>query len=133
MTLQEQIKKDLTLAMKAKDDFKKDTLRVIMGEFGRLENKKLSDDDAVRVLKKLINSEKETLEKQGKNSSNSPYIHIIEGYLPQMASEENIKTWIKENVDFSQYTNKMQAMKTIMMHFGSTADGNMVKKILQDM
>ena len=133
MTLQEQIKKDLTLAMKAKDDMKKDTLRVIMGEFGRSESKTLSDDDAVRVLKKLISSEKETLEKQGKDSSNSPYIHIIESYLPQMASEEVIKTWIEENVDFSQFKNKMQAMKTIMTYFGSTADGDAVKKILQDM
>jgi uncharacterized protein YqeY len=133
MTLQEQIKKDLTLAMKAKDEFKKNTLRVILGEFGRLESKTFTDDEGIRVLKKLISSEKETLEKQGKDSLHSPYIHIIESYLPQMASEEDIKTWIKENVDFSQFKNKMQAMKTIMMHFGSTADGNVVKKILQDM
>jgi uncharacterized protein YqeY len=133
MTLQEQIKKDLTLAMKAKDDMKKDTLRVIMGEFGRMNSKTLSDDDVVRVLKKLINSEKETLQQQGRDSADSAYIKIIETYLPQMASDEEIKAWIDENVDFSQYKNKMQAMKTIMTHFGSTADGNTVKEILQKM
>jgi len=132
MTLQEQIKKDLTLAMKAKDEIKKDTLRVVIGEFGRLDSKTISDEDVIRVLKKLISSEKETLEKQGKGSSNSPYIDIIEGYLPQMASEPEIRAWILENVDFSRYKNKMQAMKTIMAHFGSAADGNAVKKILQE-
>ena len=132
MTLQEQIKKDLTLAMKAKDDLKKNTLRVVMGEFGRMGSKILADDVVVKVLKKLVKSEKETLEKQGKDDSESPYIHIIESYLPQMASEDAIRTWIEENVDFSQFNNKMQAMKPIMMHFGSTADGNTVKKILQN-
>ena len=132
MTLQEKIKKDLTLAMKAKDDIKRDTLRVVMGEFGRMDSKTISDDEVVRVLKKLISAEKETLEKQGKGSAKSPYIDIIEGYLPQMASEPEVRAWITENVDFSQYKNKMQAMKMIMTHFGSAVDGNAVKKILQE-
>ncbi|MEE8398722.1 MAG: GatB/YqeY domain-containing protein [Desulfobacterales bacterium] len=132
MTLQEQIKKDLMSAMKAKDDVTKDTLRVVMGEFGRLDGKTVSDDDVINILKKLVKSEKETMEKSG-DTGDSAYIRIIEGYLPQMASEEDIKTWIKENVDLSEFKNKMQAMKPIMTHFGSAVDGNTVKKILLEM
>lgn len=132
MTLQEQIKKDLMSAMKARDDVKKSTLRVVMGEFGRLSRKEISDDDAVKVLKKLVKDEKETMEKSN-DAGDSEYIDLIERYLPQTASEEDVRTWIKENIDLSQFKNKMQAMKPIMANFGSAADGNTVKKILQEM
>ena len=131
MTLQENIKKDLTQAMKDKDTVRKDALRVILGEFGRAETKALSDNEVVKVLKKLLKSEREVLEKKGEESD-SEFVRVVEAYLPQMATEEEIKAWISENVDFSQFKNKMQAMRPIMQHFGDTADGDMVKKILQN-
>jgi len=132
MTLQEQIKKDLMQAMKAKDDEKKNTLRVVMGEFARAETKALSDDDVVKVLKKLAKSERETLEQSGQ-SAGSRYIEILESYLPQMASDDELRQWIADNIDFTAYKNKMQAMKDIMGHFGSSADGSRVKEILQNL
>lgn len=132
MNLQQQIKRDLTAAIKAKDEERKDTLRVILGEFGRLDKKELSDDEVVKILKKLLKSEKEVLERKGQETK-SGFIRIIEGYLPKMVSEEEVAAWIKQNIDFSQFKNKMQAMGLIMKHFGATADGNSVKKILQAM
>lgn len=132
MNLQKQIKSDLTAAMKAKDEEKKDTLRVILGEFGRLDKKELSDDEVAKILKKLIKSEKEMLEKKG-DATDSSFISIIENYLPKMATEAEIANWIEQNIDFSEFKNKMQAMGLIMKHFGATADGNAVKKILQRM
>jgi len=132
MNLQKQIKSDLTAAMKAKDEEKKDTLRVILGEFGRLDKKELSDDEVAKILKKLIKSEKEMLEKKG-DATDSRFISIIENYLPKMATEAEITNWIEQNIDFSEFKNKMQAMGLIMKHFGATADGNAVKNILQRM
>jgi len=130
MRLQEQIKKDLAAAMKEKNEGKKSAIRVVMGEFGRLDHKELTDDDVIRVLKKLIKSEREMLDAKGE-TADSPFITILESYLPGMASENEIREWINQNIDFSQFGNKMQAMKPIMGHFGSSADGNLVKKILQ--
>jgi len=118
-------------AMKAKDDAQKDSLRVVMGEFGRMANKTLTDDDVIAVIKKLIKSEKEVLARTGDDTS--AFIEAIERYLPQMASDKDIKAWIQTNIDFSQYKNKMQAMGAIMKHFGATADGKRVKAILQAM
>ena len=132
MTLQEKIKKDLVPAMKNKDAVRKDTLRVILGEFGRAETKELSDKEVIRILKKLVKSEKELLEKKGDNAE-SEFIRIIEAYLPKTASAEKITTWISANIDFSEFKNKMQAMRPIMQHFGDTADGDTVKQILQKM
>jgi uncharacterized protein len=129
MNLQQQIKKDLTSAIKAKDAERKDALRVVLGEFGRLEKKELSADEVVKILKKLVKAEKEVLEQKGQEKE-SEFIRIIENYLPKMASEAEIVSWIKQNIDLDQFKNKMQAMGVIMKHFGATADGNEVKKIL---
>ena len=132
MNLQNQMKKDLSAAIKAKDEKKKDALRVILGEFGRLDKKELSDDEIVKILKKLMKTEKEVLEQKGE-AADSEFIKVIEKYLPKMATEEEITAWIHRNIDFSQFKNKMQAMGLIMNHFGATADGNFVKKIIQRM
>ena len=132
MNLQSQMKKDLSAAIKAKDDKKKDALRVILGEFGRLDKKELSDDEIVMILKKLMKSEREVLEQKGE-AADSEFIKVIEHYLPKMATEEEISAWIQKNIDFSQFKNKMQAMGLIMKHFGATADGNFVKEIIQNM
>jgi len=43
------------------------------------------------------------------NSLTSPKIEIAQSYLPKQASEEEIISWIKENIEFSNYKNKMQA------------------------
>jgi uncharacterized protein len=131
MRLQDRMKKDLMEAMKAKDADRKDVLRVIMGEFGRQDQKEIGDADVIKIVKKLVKSEKEVLERSGA-SEPSPFITIAEGYLPQLAGEEEIRAWISDNIDFDQFNNKMQAMKPIMQHFGSNADGNLVKKILSE-
>jgi uncharacterized protein YqeY len=124
MGLQDQIKKDLATAMKAKDEEKKSILRVIMGEFGR------QAQNVVQIIKKLVKSEKEVLFQTGGGETDR-FIEVAEAYLPKMAGEADIAAWIKANIDFSKFNNKMQAMKPIMAHFGAAVDGNLVKKVLQ--
>ena len=133
MSLQEQIKKDLMAAMKAKDEARKETLRVVMGEFGRTDKKTLSDEDVIKILKKLVKSETETLEMSGRGAGESSFIRIIEAYLPRMASEAEVRDWIVKNVDFSKYKAKMQAMREIMGQFGGNVDGKMVRSILESL
>ncbi len=132
MNLQQQIKKDLVTAMKAKDEATKNTLRVIMGEFARQPEKDISDDDVIKIIKKLVKSEKEVMDKSN-TAEPSPFMQVAAGYLPKMASEEEITAWIAANIDFEAFKNKMQAMKPIMQHFGDRADGNLVKQILSGM
>ena len=131
MGLQDTIKKDLVAAMKAKDVARKETLRVVLGEFARMDQKQLSDDQVIRILRNLVKAEQEVL--AGQNEQESTFIRVIKAYLPQMASDEEIMAWIETNIDFSQFKSKMQAMRPIMQHFGSKADGNRVKTLLQKM
>ena len=129
MTSQERIKKDLVDAIKAKDVERREALRVILGEFDRQGKKTLTDEEVSGVLRKLAKSERETLDLKGE--SDSAFIRTVEAYLPQKVSEEEIAAFIRENIDFSVFKNTMQAMGPIMKHFGETAEGHTVKRVLQ--
>jgi len=145
MPLLTKMKADLKAAMLARDEAVKGALRVIMSEFPTkltmpltLESGKkssrpkkeeeITNDDVISVIQGLVKSEKQTLEL--KKEASSDYLKVLESYLPQMASEEEIAAWVKANVDLSQFKAPMQAMGAIMKHFGKKADGNVVKKVL---
>jgi uncharacterized protein len=131
MSLQDKFKADLKISMKARDTERTGAIRIIIGEFGRQLTKELSDELVIAIIKKLVKSEKELLASAGKKGSE--YLTILEGYLPQQVSKEDIRAWIKDNIDFSTFKNKMQAMRPVLAHFGSTADGNVVKQVLESL
>lgn len=131
MGLQQKIQSELKDAIKSRDTEKTGAIRILIGEFQRQPEKELSDDQVVGIIKKLIKSEKELLAASGEKDS--PYIAVLESYLPRQATEDEIRGWVADNIDFSTFANKMQAMRPIMTHFGSTVDGNTVKKILQEL
>lgn len=147
ISLHDKIKLDLKNSMLLKKNDVRDAIRVIMGEYPKLtvpitleSGKKtfrvkkpdeITDDDLLGIIRGLVKSEKTVLELQKKESS--PYLEVLEAYLPKMASREEIMAWVRENVDFSQYKSPMQAMAPIMKHFGKLADGNMVKGLLQEL
>ena len=91
----------------------------------------ITNDDIIGIINGLVKSEQTVLEI--KRETTSEYLEILKLYLPKMVSREEIAAWIKENIDFSQYKNKMQTMGAIMKHFGKTADGKQVNQILQEM
>lgn len=131
MSLQEKIQHDLRLSMKAKTAARTSALRVIIGEFQRQSKKELSDTEVLAIIKKLIKSETEMLARS--ETQTSEYLIVLEEYMPRQPTEEEIKAWIGNNIDFGQFTNKMQAMKPIMAHYAGALDGNTVKKILEEM
>ena len=147
ISLHQKLKDDLKKAMLGKDNPVRDTIRLIMGEYPSLtvpielesgkkttrvkKPEEITNDDLLGIIRKLVKSEKTVLEIQKKDSSD--YLTILESYLPKMASKEEITAWISDNIDFSEYKNSMQAMGTIMKHFGKLADGNLVKQLLQEL
>jgi uncharacterized protein YqeY len=146
LALQDKLKEDLKLALRARNDALKNTIRQIMSEFFKLtvpvvleggkkstrpkKAEEITNDDIIGIIQGLIKSERIVLE--AKKESTSEYLQILESYLPRQASREEIVAWIKANVDFGQYANKMQAMGAIMKHFGKTADGKLVNQILKE-
>ena len=129
MDLKERIKEDLIKSNHEKNNEYKNSLRVIVGELERQNKKDLNDIEVIKILKQLEAGEKEVL--KFKNSETSNLIITLNKYIPKQANEEEIKHWIKNNIDFSKYKNKMQSMKDIMNNFAGMADGNVVKKIIE--
>jgi uncharacterized protein YqeY len=147
ISLHDKIRLDLKNSMLQKQNDIRDALRVIMGEFPKLtvpitlesgkktfrvkKPEEITDDDLLGIMGGLAKSEKSVLELQKKESS--PYLKVLGSYLPEMAGSEEVMTWINENIDLAEYKSPMQAMGTIMKHFGKLADGNMVKGLLQEL
>jgi uncharacterized protein YqeY len=130
MGLQAQLKDGLKGAIKAKDTARTGAIRVIIGELQRLPAKEVSNEEVVAVIKKLIKSEKELLAASGQASSE--YLAILEGYLPKQATVEEIRAYIRENIDLKSFKTPMQAMRPIIAHFGAAADGNAVRSVLSE-
>ena len=136
MTLQETLQQDLREAIKNREDEKRDALKVVISELQRQASKILADDVVLRVLKKLEKSELELLEVMGDKEAmyvGTPFLKVLRTYIPQLATDAEIMEWIKENVDFSKFKNKMQAVGIVIKHVGATADGDRVKAIVQGM
>nr|WP_320189893.1 GatB/YqeY domain-containing protein [uncultured Desulfobacter sp.] len=147
ISLYDKIRQDMKTSMLKKDTAVRDTMRLIMGAFPgitvpiTLESGKkstrtktpeeITDEDIHNIIRKFVKSEKTVLEL--KKETSSDYLALLESYLPKMATTEEIEDWIKANIDFSAMKSPMQAMGTVMKHFGKLADGNQVKGILQGM
>lgn len=129
MNIFAKIQAELKTAIKTGDSARRDALRVILGEFQRQATKDIDDKLAVKIISKLAKSEKERLGYTGE--ATSAFLEVAESFLPRMMSEEEIRTWIKKNIDLSQYKSPLQAMGTIMKELSGKADGNLVKKVLQ--
>jgi len=146
LSLLEKIKQDLKKAMLNKDREARNAMRQIMAEFPKLtvpltlqsgkkstrlkKPEEITNDDILGIINGLVKSEQTVL--AAKKEATSEYQQILQSYLPQMVSREDIVAWIQDNVDFAQFKNKMQAMGTIMKHFGKAADGKLVNEILKD-
>ncbi len=146
-SLYETLKQDLKTAMRAKDADMRDAIRQVMSEYPKitvpitLESGKkttrgktaeeITDDDILGIIRGLVKSEKMVLEIKGLPSS--PYLAALEAYLPRMATREEIRSWIRENIDLAAYKSALQAMGPVMKHFGKLADGNDVKSILKEL
>ena len=145
MSLLGKLKTDLKTAMIKKDNVARNTIRQIMSEFPKLtvpltlesgkkttrpkKPEEITNENIQDVIRSLVKSEKIVLELTKADSSQ--YLDILQLYLPRMASRSEIEAWINKNIDFATFKTPMQAMGTIMKHFGKLADGNLVKAILQ--
>lgn len=146
MSLIAKLRSDLKTAMLTRNETVKGAIRIIISEFPTkitqpitLESGKkssrpkrddeITNDEIITVIMGLCKSERQTLGFTGQPTSD--YLQVLELYLPKMATKEDIMAWAKENIDLSQFKSPMQAMGAIMKHFGKTADGNVVKKVLE--
>lgn len=143
--MQENIKAQIKAAMIAKEMDKLQVLRLISAAFtnelvtqGRPPTDPLSDDDCMKVIKKMAKQRKDSIEqfvsggREDLAESEKAELAVIEAMLPAQMSEEEIESKVKaklasEPIDASK---KGQFVGVMMRELGSTADGALVKSVI---
>jgi uncharacterized protein YqeY len=122
MTLSEQIQKDITTAMKARDEQRLSCLRMVKTALKNREIEKmapLDDKEAQQVLSTLIKQRKDSVEqftkggRQEMADKEAAEIKLIETYLPKAAGEQDIVAGVKA-VIAEMGTPTMKDMGTVM-------------------
>jgi len=104
MTIGQRIQTDIITAMKAKDEHKLTTLRMVKSALKNKEIDKreaLTDAEESQILTTLIKQRKESVESFTKGgrpelaAKEQVEIGMIEGYLPQAAGEDEIRALVE--------------------------------------
>jgi uncharacterized protein YqeY len=146
MSLIEQIQKDITAAMKAREEQRLSTLRMVKTALKNREIDKmapLDDKEAQQVLSTLIKQRKESVEqftkggRQEMADKEAAEITLIETYLPKAASEEQIVAGVKAAIaemDSPTMKDMGTVMKNAMARFASAGvrvDGKVVSEAVK--
>lgn len=146
MSIPEQIQKDLTLAMRAREELRLSTLRMVKAAFKNREVEKrgpLDDKEAVAVLSTLIKQRKDSIEqftrggRQELADKEAAEIRIIESYMPRAAGEEEIVSTVRAAIaEMGSPTMRDMGsvIKNVMARFaaaGSRVDGKQVSDIVK--
>lgn len=123
MALLETIKKQVIDAMKAKDAIAKDVLRVAQGDIELAQTrtgKDLSDDEAQKIVRKLIKSNQETLAANPDDATAEKLnkeITILEALLPRtLGVDEIVAALAPVEGDIKAAGNDGQATGVAMKH-----------------
>ena len=100
----EQLKAEITQALRDHDEIKKGILRTVLGEIQTLEvrnNKSVSDEQAVNIIRKLIQTNEEVL-KIGPSEKLEKENVILKTLLPQTWSLDQIVTFLNTGDNVSK-------------------------------
>ncbi|GIW22879.1 MAG: aspartyl-tRNA amidotransferase subunit B [Candidatus Sericytochromatia bacterium] len=142
--LKDKISKDLTLAMKNKDEKLVMALRNIRTKIIEAEKKQVetqvSDQEVISILSKLAKERKQSIEAYQKANRNDLVeneifeLKVIESYLPKQMSNEEITEKvleiIKEN-NFSTIKDMGKVMKIFNEKYAGQADNKIVSDIVK--
>jgi len=145
MSLKERLLNDFKEAMKNKDTVLKDTIQLLRSAVLKVEKDKqitLDDEGIIEVLAKELKSAKDTLAEMEKSDRGDLIekakreIEIIQQYLPQQLSREEVEAIVKEAI---QETGALSVkdigkiMKVVMPKVKGRADGNLVNEIAREL
>jgi uncharacterized protein YqeY len=144
MSLKEKIISDLTTSMKAQDAARTSTLRMVKAAFMNREIEKggqLDDEEMAKLLRSMVKQRKDSVEQFEKGArqdladKEKAEIGVIEAYLPQAASREEIEAAVAAAVSeagassLKDMGKVMKAVQTALV--GKNADGRTVSEIVK--
>ena len=150
MTIGEKIQTDIVTAMKARDEHKLTTLRMVKSALKNKEidkREKLSDAEESQILTTLIKQRKESVESFTKGNrpelaeKERVEIGIIEAYLPQAAGEDEIRAVVQAAIAQiaeggtkpgpKEMGSVMKAVQQRIQAAGLRADGKLVSELVK--
>jgi len=144
MTLKQQIISDLTTSMKAQDAARTSTLRMVKAAVMNREIEKggeLDEDELMKLLRSLVKQRHDSVEQYEKGGREDlagkerAEIEIIETYLPQAASREDVEAavsaaLVETGADSMKEMGKvMKAAQAALA--GKNADGRMLSEVVK--
>jgi len=146
MSISEKVQKDMTEAMRARDERRLSALRMVKAALKNREIEKrgkLDDSEEMQVLNSLIKQRKDSVEQFTKGGrqeladKEAAEIKLIETYLPQAVPEAEVESVVRAKVaEMGTPTLKDMGalMKAVMAHFqtaGARVDGKVVSEIVK--
>jgi len=146
MTLAEQISKDMTDAMRARDELRLSTLRMVKSAIKNKEVDKrgpLDDQETLAVLNTLIKQRKDSVEqftrggRQELADKEAAEIQLIEAYMPKSAGADEVTAAVRAAIaELGSLTMKDMGavMKAAMARFaagGVRVDGKLVSETVK--
>jgi uncharacterized protein YqeY len=144
MSLKERITSDMTAAMKSKEAARLSTLRMVKAAVQNREIEKggeLTDEELTKLLQSLVKQRRDSVEQYDKagraelSEKERAEIVVIEEYLPQAASREEIERAVAEAVAETG-ASSMKEMGAVMKAAlsklaGRNADGRIVSEAVK--
>ena len=144
MSLSKQIVSDLTAAMKSQDASRTSTLRMVKAAMMNRQIEKgseLDDDDMQKLLRSLVKQRRDSIELYDKGrrpelvAKEQAEIDVIESYLPQAASKEEIEQAVTAAIaetgaiSMKDMGKVMKAAQAALA--GKNADGKLVSEVVK--
>lgn len=144
MNLKDKIVSDLTTAMKAKDANRTSVLRMVKANLMNKQIDKgsdLTDEEIIKALQTLVKQRRDSIEQYEKAGraelaeKEKTELMVIEDYLPQSASKEEIEKAI-EDVISETGASSIKEMGTVMKAAqaklaGKSADGKILSETVK--
>jgi uncharacterized protein YqeY len=144
MSLKERIVKDMTAAMKSREAARLSTLRMVKAAVMNREIEKgepLTDEELMKALQSLVKQRRDSVEQYEKAGraelaeKERAEIVVIEEYLPQAATREEIEQAVVEAIAETG-ASSMKEMGAVMKAAqgrlaGRSADGRVVSEIVK--
>jgi hypothetical protein len=144
MSLKERIVSDLTASMKAKDASRTSTLRMVKAAMMNREIEQggeLTDEEMTKALQSLVKQRRDSIEQYEKGGrpeladKERAEIEVIEAYLPQAASEQEIEQAVASAINETGATSIRdmgKVMKAAQARLaGRSADGRVVSELVK--
>lgn len=141
MSLEQKIDNDLKAALKAKEETKVATLRLLRSALKNIAIEKrqseLNDQDVLVIIRKELKKRQDSMEAYQKANRQDLFIKeqqeadILDKYLPALLSEEDTKKIINEVFD-SGINQFGPLMKEVMTRAQGLADGNLVQRLVKE-